>query len=183
MYANLKKHLCFIRQLFFWIDENTLPKLKSNLKYYFNRKDVQHNQMFFLILSPLNVASIERTIKDLGIEKPQLITDVDSAGVKRYLETYPVTDYIYDALKLLQEQEKQISNVLEKENEESMISNREIHTQIDLLEDVIKRLKEALGLFVNRDNIDVSLAVCKRRKPRIKSPTTFIPLQTTPTQT
>lgn len=154
--CELEKTSLFHTPIIFWIDENTLPKLKRNLKYFFNRKDVQHNQMFFLILSPLNVASIERTIKDLGIEKPQLITEVDSAGVKRYLETYPVTDYIYDALKLLQEQEKQISNVLEKENEESMISNREIHTQIDLLEDVIKRLKEALGLFVNRDNIDVS---------------------------
>lgn len=154
--CELEKTSLFHTPIIFWIDENTLPKLKRNLKYFFNRKDVQHNQMFFLILSSLNVASIERTIKDLGIEKPQLITEVDSAGVKRYLETYPVTDYIYDALKLLQEQEKQISNVLEKENEESMISNREIHTQIDLLEDVIKRLKEALGLFVNRDNIDVS---------------------------
>lgn len=154
--CELEKTSLFHTPIIFWIDENTLPKLKSNLKYFFNRKDVQHNQMFFLILSSLNVASIERTIKDLGIEKPQLITEVDSAGVKRYLETYPVTDYIYDALKLLQEQEKQISNVLEKENEESMISNREIHTQIDLLEDIIKRLKEALELFVNRDNIDVS---------------------------
>lgn len=154
--SKLEKTSLFHTPIIFWIDENTLSKLKSNLKYFFNRKDVQYNQIFFLILPSLNVSSIERIIKDLGIEKPQLITEVDSASVKRYVETYPVTDYIYNALKLLQEQEEKILNMLEKENEASLVSNREIHTQIDLLEDVIKSLKEALGLFVNRDNMDVS---------------------------
>lgn len=138
-----------------WIDEKTLPKMKSNLRYLFNRKDVHHNQLFFLLQPKLNAVSIERTIRDLGIEKPQMITGVDDINVKRYLETYPVTDYIYDAIKLFRMQETEIANVFEKENEKSMISNREIHTQIDSLEDVIKRLKEALELFVNRDNFDV----------------------------
>lgn len=139
-----------------WLDENTLTNMKSNLKYFFNRKDVQHNQIYFWISLEQNAASIERTIKDLGIEKPQLINKIDNANIKRYLETYPVTDYIFEVITLLREQELQIENVLEQENEESMISNREIHTQIDSLEDIIKRLKESLALFVNRDNIDVS---------------------------
>lgn len=154
--SELEKTSLFHTPIIFWVDENTLPKLKGNLKYFFNRKDVQHNQIFFLILPSLNAASIERIIKDLGIEKPQLIVEIDSASVMRYVETYPVTDYIYATLKLLQEHEKQILNVLKKENEASMISNREIHIQIDLLEDDIKGLKEALGFFVNRDNIEVS---------------------------
>ena len=139
-----------------WLDESTLINMKSNLKYFFNRKDVQHNQIYFWVSPEQNAASIERTIKDLGIEKPQLINKIDNANIKRYLETYPVTDYIFDVITLLREKELQIANVLEQENEESMISNREIHTQIDSLEDIIKRLKESLALFVNRDNIDVS---------------------------
>lgn len=142
--------------IIFWIDENTLPKMKSNLRYFITRKDVQQNQMFFLICPSLNALGIERTIRDLGIEKPQLITEIDSEKVKRYLEIYPVTDYIYDAIKLLREQELQIASVLKEENEKSMVSNREIHIQIDSLEDIIKNLKEALDLFINRDNIDIS---------------------------
>lgn len=46
--------------------------------------------------------------------------------------------------------------VLEKENEDSLISNKEIHTQIDFLEGIIKKSKEVLGLLSNRNNIDVS---------------------------
>lgn len=138
-----------------WIDEKTLPMMKSNLRYFFNRKDVNHNQLFFLIQSELNTTNIERTIHDLGIEKPQVIASVNDAEIGRYLETYPVTDYIYDSIKLLRGQEFEIARVLEKENEESMVSNREIHNRIDELEDVIKRLKKSLELFVNRDNFDV----------------------------
>ena len=116
-----------------WLDESTLINMKSNLKYFFNRKDVQHNQMYFWVSPELNVASIERTIKDLGIEKPQVISNIDNANIKRYLETYPVTDYIFETVALLREQEIQIGKVLEQENEVSLISNREIHTQIDKL--------------------------------------------------
>lgn len=142
-----------------WLDESTLISMKSNLKYFFNRNDVQHNQIYFWVSPVLNAASIERTIKDLGIEKPQLISSIDNANIKRYLETYPVTDYIFETITLLREQEIQIASVLKEENEASMISNREIHTQIDSLEDIIKRLKESLALFINRDNIDVSTSM------------------------
>lgn len=138
-----------------WIDENTLSKMKSNLRYLFNRKDVEHNQLFFFVQPELNMASIERTIHDLGIDRPQLITSMNDSKIGCYLETYPVTDYIYEAIKILRDRELEIANVLAIENEESMVSNREIHNQIDELEDVIRRLKTALSLFVNRDNLDV----------------------------
>ena len=144
----------FHTPIIIWIDQNTLLKMKSNLRYFFERKDVDNNQLFFLIQPELNATSIERTIKDLGIETPCLIESVNDKKIKRYLEIYPVSDYIYEAIKILRQQEIEIATILDRENEESMISNREIHAQIDSLEDVIARLKNALSLFVNRDNID-----------------------------
>lgn len=135
------------------IDEQTLPELKNNLRYFFNRKDVCQNQLFFMICSPLNVTSLERTIYDLGIDRPQIITSIEDLKVKHYLETYPVSDYINETIKLLRREEENISHVLNLENEERMISNRGIHMQIDELEEIIKRLKEAFELFSNRDNL------------------------------
>lgn len=145
----------FHTPIIMWIDENTLNNIKSNLRYFFNRKDVQDNQLFFLIHPILNVGSIERTIHDLGIEKPQLINCVEDEVVRCYVETYPVTDYIYEAIKEFRTNEAEIAQVLDEENEKSMISNRVIHQQIDDLEDVIKRLKQSLEAFVNRDNLEV----------------------------
>lgn len=138
-----------------WIDNSTLPEMKSNLRYFLTRKDVSQNQLFFVIQPPLSETSLERTIKDLGIEQPQLIINLEDAKVKRYLETYQISDYIYDVITLLRKEESKIVEVLNDENEKSMISNKEIHMQIDGLEDVIKRLKDSLIRFVNRDNMDV----------------------------
>lgn len=138
-----------------WIDESTLDNMKSNLRYFFKRKDVLENQLFFLIQPTLNKVSIERTIHDLGIEKPQLIGFVEDEIVKCYVETYPVTDYIYEVIKAFRTDEAEIAQVLDNENEKSMISNRAIHQQIDELEEVIKKLKQSLEAFVNRDNLDV----------------------------
>ncbi len=145
----------FHTPIIMWIDETNLNSLKSNLHYFFNRKDVDENQLFFLIQPTLNAVSIERTIYDLGIDKPQLISGVEDEVVKGYVETYPVTDYIYEAIKEFRTNETEIAHVLDEENEKSMISNRAIHQQIDELEDIIKRLKQSLEAFVNRDNLDV----------------------------
>ena len=69
-----------------WIDEETREKIKSNVRYFLNRKDVTQDQIFFMIHPSLNALSIGRTIQDLGVENPQLIKDVSDERVKRFLE-------------------------------------------------------------------------------------------------
>lgn len=136
------------------LDEQSLTEIKKNLRYFFNRKDACQEQLFFIIYPPLDVTGLERTIHDLGIEKPQIITGIEDRKVKHYLETYPVSDYINETIKLLRREEENIAQVLNLENEESVISNRGIHLQIDELEEIIKRLKESFEVFSNRDNLD-----------------------------
>ena len=151
----LDKTSLFHTPIIMWIDENTLNNMNGNLRYFLNRRDVVENQLFFLIHPTLNEVSIERIIHDLGIEKPQLIRSVEDEAVRCYVETYPVTDYIFEAIKTFRADEAEIAHLIAKENEKSMISNRAIHQQLDELEDVIKRLKQSLEAFVNRDNLDV----------------------------
>lgn len=137
------------------LDKNSLGSLKDNLQYILSRKDVEQEQLFFIIQSALNTAAVERTIKDLGVVAPKLITSVKDDLVKKYLEIYPVTDYIYKVIKLLRNIEMGIETQITQEIEQSEITNREIHERIDELEDILKRLKVSAQKFTNRDNFEL----------------------------
>lgn len=139
------------------ISVDTMNNLKQNLQYFFQRRDVDEEQLFFLIQTPLNADNVERTIKDLGVGSPKIITSVKDELVKKYLEVYPVTDYICQVIKILQQTEKKIELQLMQENEQSTITNRAIHERIDKLENIIKRLKTSEFRFANRDNFEMSM--------------------------
>jgi len=139
-----------------WIDKDTVKKMQQNLRYFAGRKDVNGGQLFFMIQPPLNVESVTRTIRDLGVEIPNVITSVMDEKMKKYLEIYPVTDYIYKAIKLFRSIEFGISERLRIENEQSQIANREIHNRIDELESIIKMLKMSAERFANRDNSELA---------------------------
>lgn len=147
----------FHTPLLLCIDDDSVGKLKDNLKYFFSRKDVDQEQLFFMIQSTLNVAGLERTIKDLGVVSPKVIMSLKDDLMKKYLEIYPVTDFIYNAISVLEVNKESISNQLNKENEQSAIANCEIHNRIDELEDILKRLKTAAEKFANRDNFEMSM--------------------------
>lgn len=139
-----------------WLDDKTVDDLKYNLRYFLSRADVCQEQLFFIIHASLNESVIERVIKDLGVGTPQIITSLQDEKVKKYLEIYPVSNYIYEAICLFKQREEEIAKQLEAENEHSLISNREIHNRIDDLEETIKRLKVSEENFENRDNFELT---------------------------
>lgn len=138
------------------LDKDSLGSLNDNLQYFYSRKDVEQEQLFFLIHPSLNRGGMEREIKDLGVISPKVITSVNDDLVKKYLEVYPVTDYIYNVIQLLKKVEKKIESHVNEENKRSEITNREIHGRIDELEDILKRLKVSADKFINRDNLELS---------------------------
>lgn len=147
----------FHTPLLLCVDNDSVGKLKGNLKYFFSRKDVEQEQLFFMIQPTLNAASIERTVKDLGVVLPKVIMSLKDDLMKKYLEIYPVTDYINNAIKVLEVNKEVISDRLNQENEQSAIANCEIHNRINELEDILKRLKISAEKFANRDNIEMSM--------------------------
>lgn len=138
------------------LDKDSLGRLNDNLQYFYSRKDVEQEQLFFVIHPSLNRGGMERAIKDLGVISPKVITSVNDDLVKKYLEVYPVTDYIYNVIRLLKKVEKKIESHVNEENKRSEITNREIHGRIDELEDILKRLKVSADKFINRDNLELS---------------------------
>lgn len=116
------------------------------------RDDISHKQLFFCISPSMNVSQIKRIIFDLGIHEPNIISSINDKIIEEYFEVYPITEYIKSFLDLFRTETEKIQAVLTVENEKSLKKNREIHNNIDGIEDEITRLKKADDFFVQRDN-------------------------------
>lgn len=138
-----------------YILKGNIGVFQKNLRYFMGREDVEYAQLFFLIHPSLDAGKVERIIKDLGIAEPNIVSEVYDAAVKKYIEVYPVSEYIYSVVSLFEDITGELSEHLQAESEQCAVVNREVHARIDEYEDIICRLKEAYQKFINRDNIDI----------------------------
>lgn len=138
-----------------YIFKENIGVFQKNLRYFMEREDVEYAQLFFLIHPSLDAGKVERIIKDLGIDEPNIVSEVYNAAVKKYIEVYPVSEYIYSAVSLFKNITDKLSERLQAESEQCAVVNREVNARIDEYEDIIRRLKEAYQNFINRDNIDI----------------------------
>ena len=129
------------------ITDKTLPMLAAELAYFKARRDVTEEQLFFSIGATLDRMTIDRVIRDLGIMNPKLVETPADLPVRRYLEVYPITAFIRNSLDILREASNSIWEKLEKDNEESIVKNREIHEKIDSINDALERLRNAEEFF------------------------------------
>ena len=130
-----------------YITEKTLPMLASELAYFKTRHDVTEEQLFFSIGGMLDKMTIDRVIRDLGVANPKIVETPADLSVRRYIEVYPITAFIRSSLDILRQTARDIWKNLEKDNEESVIKNREIHEKISSINDVIENLRKAGEFF------------------------------------
>ena len=129
------------------ITEKTLPMLASELAYFRARKDVTEEQLFFSIGGMLDKMTIERVLRDLGIVNPKVVETPADLAVRRYIEVYPITDYIRKALNILRVTANDIGENLERDIKESIVKNREVHDEIGKINDVLDRLGKARAFY------------------------------------
>ena len=130
-----------------YITDKTLPMLASELAYFKARKDVTEEQLFFSIGGTLDKMTIERVIRDLGIASPKVVETPANLAVRRYIEVYPITDYIRNSLNVLRLAANDIGEDLERDNEESIIKNREIHEKINSINNTLDVLGKAREFY------------------------------------
>ena len=128
--------------ILFYLDRKSVGSLQYNLRELLKRPDIDQNQLFFLI-SPVLGEKVERVIRDLGVNAPQIVSSADDSVIYRYMELFPVSEYIHDAISAFREETVSIGSILEKEYQQSEITNKDIHEKINSLEDAIARLKTA----------------------------------------
>ena len=125
------------------ITEESLPALAAELSYFKARQDVSEAQLFFSIGGMLDRMTVERVIRDLGVVNPKVVQTPSDAAVKKYIEVYPITDYIRNALTILREAAESISADVEHDNKESIEVNREIHERLSKIDESLERLRNA----------------------------------------
>lgn len=139
--------------ILFCINPRNMRSFQKDLISLLNRSDTQINQFFFYFEKLDNSGSILRVIQDLGIPNPSVITNVYDSVVRDYFETYPMTEYISETIKLFNQQVDVIGEKLKK----SSINNKESEIKtlsfIQESEENIKRLKNADSNFYYRDNV------------------------------
>jgi hypothetical protein len=140
--------------ILFYINEQNRREFRNNLTNILKHGDVGTEQLFFCINPDLNRSQVERVIRDLGVESPQIVESSSDDVIKRYLEVYPMTAYVQQVIGVLRGVQSEYGAVLQAENEQSIKINSTIHQKIDCLDEVIQKLKSANGKITQRDNFE-----------------------------
>ena len=143
----LKDTDLYYTPILIYITENTLPVLESELSYFKGRQDVSQEQLFFLIGGILDQNIVSRVIRDLGVVSPKIVEMPDAPAVRKYIEVYPVTAFVKEALDILRNEAGVIGIAVEEENEKSVAVNRAIHEKIDEIDASIERLRNANSFY------------------------------------
>ena len=142
--------------ILFYFAPETQKQMRANLGKILVRSDVKSNQLFFMLHPQMNGEYITRIISDLGVEKPQIVSDYGAEQVIAFLHNYPMAEFIRESIVIFEKETSQLAAILKVENEESERQNAEIHAHIDSIENQIARIKKADKHFTERDNFDAS---------------------------
>lgn len=135
------------------VDRQVYSGLQKDLKQLLSRNDIEKEQLFFLVENSLNLNIVERTIKDLGIDSPNIVKAIDDKNVLTYFDVHPITEYINKMIYTFENISSVIKDRLMVESENVAITNKDLHKQIKSLDNTIKSLQKALNHFKMRDDI------------------------------
>ena len=136
----------------FVIEAETIQLFRNDLLALLGRKDVEQNQLFFCISPTMDKEYVVRFISDLGIEEPQIISQIDDGNVATYIKNYPMVAYVGEVIRVFEDEVNTLDDHLKAKNEQSAIENAEVYEQISELEHVIEKVKVSDMRFVDLDN-------------------------------
>lgn len=136
-----------------YISDRTVEDLQRNIHCLLMRNNVSLNQIFFYIEDKCDKEMISRTIVDLGVENPQIISSVYDEKIKAYFELYPISDYISQIINLTRSKTNSIQAELEGLNLDTQVSEKK--AQIVVSDNMIQELKKVDETFSDRDNIEM----------------------------
>ncbi len=137
------------------ISEGNIASFQNSIEALIKRDDIEEAQLFFLIDPALDNKKIKRVIYDIGIKECNEITDINDEKIQRYIETFPMTEYIHRNILLFRKTVSELSSYLNKESAECEAENKEIHAEIDKYDEILNKLKEVHSKFINRDNLEI----------------------------
>lgn len=144
-------------------------QLADMVKILIERDGVKDKQLFFTVKEPVSRTRVGRTLTDVGVDRPQIVSGVEDEAVIRYLELYPYSDYLYAALRALRNSADDLTKRLEEETRENAEANKEVYDKLESLENAIEKLKETQEHFENYDNDEIPGEWMETREQFLKS--------------
>lgn len=154
--------------ILFYLNRRSARMLQHNLVELMKRPDISQEQLFFMI-DPSLSGKLERVIQDLGVKSPQIVSTFGDSAIFRYIELFPMSEYIHNAIIAFQEEAMLIGSILEEENRESEITNRDIYEHIQMLDDTLIRLKLSNDMFASRGKPDFPMSFTSAKTSLIDS--------------
>ena len=136
------------------VDSNDKDRLRNNIGIILSKNNVSCEQIFFKLGDKCNPEYAEITIKDSGINNPQIIEDLNDPALLRYIEIYPVTEYIRKSIKLFKVKTDELSVRFDENTRFNEADNVETLKKIKNVGIQIGRLKTAVFGFENRDDLN-----------------------------
>lgn len=139
--------------IIFELNQSNRKTIYQYLKTIMSHSEVVASQLFFDIDSSLDSSMMSRTLQDLGIEKPQVISSLEDDSIKQYLDAYPISEYIQTIIKSLNVEVDKIESILEEEITSNNEKNARTFEKINSIEQAIINTKSALEKFKETDNL------------------------------
>ena len=138
--------------------------LNRDVNWLLGRKDVSLKQLFFVIHPSLDDVRIRRTLVDLGVPFPQVIEDASAVEVTRYIEDYPMTEYVRYAALYFDAHVARMSGELAEKNRRGELSCAEERAKIAVLDDEISRLRRAEDALAHLDALERPLDIASAKE-------------------
>ena len=139
-----------------YISNTSALDLQKNILYLMKRKDVFPNQLFFMISPGINTDKVVKLVKDLGVDHPNVVKSLEDSAVLKYIELYPFTDYIKEAIKKFRSKAEEIRLVINDDKNRSSETQSSAQENIDKLDNTIENLKEAELKFSKKFNFEMT---------------------------
>ncbi|MFM9350483.1 hypothetical protein ACFKP6_08310 [Streptococcus uberis] len=138
--------------IIFELNQSNRKIIYQYLKTIMSHSEVVASQLFFDIDSSLDSSMMTRTLQDLGVEKPQVISSLEDDSIKQYLDAYPISEYIQTIIKSLNVEVDKMESLFEEEITSNNEKNTLTFEKINNIEQAIINTKSALEKFEETDN-------------------------------
>jgi len=141
--------------IIFNIEYENMNLLQTELEPLLKRSDVESGQIFFIVDRDLDSAEVKRTIQDIGIRYPNMVSGVDDVQVQDYLDAYQKTLYIAHFVKTMRSETGKIEAGIDAAKKRSADTTERTYDMIESRENKISKMRAALEKFVRKDNLSM----------------------------
>ncbi len=161
-------------------DELSSEEIQSLVYEIRKRAEVEDGQLFFIIRMTGRKVVVARLLTDLGIKRPQVISNLNDEKLSRYIEYYPVSDYIRGSIKVLRDIVDDLDlnlskerAIFEKNNGDAIDEITKLEEKIDCIKECINKIKDIndtkviVNWDVARNEFDGKINTWKIKKTKI----------------